>query len=500
MRYPEWVESSIKGGVRTRLGPRTVLFGGNGTGKTAIVQTIELACRGYVSDMEGRSRVASGQDLARLFPKQGPRTVRVVWSDGSVFAWELADGDKPGSFKRPVGVQPFPVEFPVEGLASVFSQDDAAVRAWMENQVFGSLGLDDVLSAVRGHEAIIKSLYSVVGKADFLGLADEAKSQARSLRMKATRTETTINQLTQGVAVPLTGSERAEIERKIAALKAEEGISQDEADQLASEIGRLTQEHDALEAGSSDTALVKKLLVLRDLVEKHLTHFGSDLCEVCGSKGNIKGRLDKIQQALAASQALVEREEKRQVLKGQISTLATRLKEAKIRPAGAPSTRDLELKLHADTEAKKVWDNAHRTRAQVDQMRALANEYDQTAQLLNDYGRIFVKARKHAFEEKVNQYLAGAEMRLDLDASRVGFHRNGETHTALSGTEEARIFLALGATLGASDAIMIPRDRAWDPVTLTQTMEVLRESKVPVLIMSTVAPVQPVDGWTIVTT
>lgn len=500
MRYPRRVTGTIKGGVDVTLGMRTVLVGSNGAGKSAVVQAIELASRGYVTDTEGRDKVSQAQMLARLFPSGKDRKVRVEWSDGSEFSWELPNGGKEGTFKTPISKQPFVVSFPVDSLASTLSRDDASVRSWMEAQVFGEVGLEDVLSAVRGHDEVVRTLYTVVGKADFLGLAAEARSQARSLRLRATRTESTIEQLTQGLSAPLTSSEKRRLEEKIAELERYEGgMTKSEYDAEKAELDGLSLQLAAMPK-SEASSHVRGLMTIQELINTHIRHFGSDLCLVCGnSKVNIKGQQEQVKTLLEAAKGLVMAEQEREKVRVRIEQGLSTLQKAVLVPDGfREQKRELEKTLYADAEARKAWDNAQAARAEVDGLRTLANEYEQVSKLLDNYGRVFLKDRKSAFEEKVNPFLANAEFCLDFDASRVGLKKGDDIYTALSGVEEARVFLALGAAMASRDAIMIPKDRAWDAKTLTATMEALSRSDVPVLIMSTVAPVRPVEGWTIV--
>ena len=65
MLYPVRVRSNVKGGVDVQLGQRTVVYGPNGAGKTAVVQSIELATRGWVTDMEVREQVKLAEACAQ---------------------------------------------------------------------------------------------------------------------------------------------------------------------------------------------------------------------------------------------------------------------------------------------------------------------------------------------------------------------------------------------------------------------------------------------------
>lgn len=491
MRYPKYVRSELKGGVNVTLGPRTVLVGKNGSGKSAVVQSIELTSLGCVTDMEGRPSVSKPGTLARLFPGS-KRSVQVEWSDGSLFSWELLEGKK-GSFKDPEVSRPFQPRFLISELMDLFGKEDAAVRSWLETRVYGAVTIDDVLNAVgRAHEAELRVLARLANRTDFLGLAEEARSQTRSLRTRATQDEKTIERLTQGLAAPLTDGERKTIEDRLAALS-KGGISQEEFDRAQQEAERLRAE---LAVPVPEQARHRALLVeLQQDLERHLSHFGAKECFLCGTSSvDLERRLTEIR-------GLVNTLPGGDVLRARAaaSTRLAVLEETLQKPVdhNERARRDLQEVLYGDTEARKAWANAQAERAKIMANRATAAVYEQLAQQLDDYGRLFLKARKSKFEQLVSPFL-GDEFALDLDASRVGLKRGDYVHTALSGVEEARVLMALGASLQAEDAIMIPKDRAWDPDTLAKTMAALTESPTPVMIMSTVKPSRVVEGWTLV--
>ena len=100
MKYFDRVRSTLKKGCDVQLGAKTVICGPNGSGKSTIVQSLEIAANGWASDMEGRPRVKLPSALGRLFPTND-RTVMARLNDGTVYDWELMDGTKPGSLRKP---------------------------------------------------------------------------------------------------------------------------------------------------------------------------------------------------------------------------------------------------------------------------------------------------------------------------------------------------------------------------------------------------------------
>jgi hypothetical protein len=71
---------------------------------------------------------------------------------------------------------------------------------------------------------------------------------------------------------------------------------------------------------------------------------------------------------------------------------------------------------------------------------------------------------------------------------RIGLERDNETHTALSGSTEARLLAAIAAQLGGKEDLIVVDDRMWDADTLARTMGVLEKAESQVILMTTLKP------------
>lgn len=518
MQYVKMVSSTLKKGCDVELGPRTVLVGPNGAGKSTVVQSIELAANGWVSDMEGRSRVKLHTALARLFPEGTARYSKIELSDGSVCSWELEDGPKPGSYKKPEHNPPVNLRWPVQDLMEVLRGDVSTVASWLEEQVVGDMKEAQLLSALPpAVRDIAREFIKKSRKADFMALAKEAKNEAKNLRTQATRIEKTVESMTEGIAPPLTDEEREELEEQLTKLTAPvSGVSQEQYDQakkgvedLANDLAELQVALSSIQAPSAAIAeAVKKIITVQQLIRTHADVFGLDDCWVCGSKKpDFVGNVNRIAEAKTQLATHLQAAEKRQKVEAAISEMEDKLagrvavfKGLKVAAGSNDSVRrEVIGQIAADDAARKTWNNADAQKKEVDQLRSRADVLNVAGSAFEKAGKNYLDKCKNDFENTVSQYLpTGERIGVDLESGRFGLQRDGELHSALSGAEWSRVVMALAASQerGRTPAIIVPEDRAWDADTLTRVMEAMNGCAVQVIIMSTVRP-KDVDGWTI---
>src|SRR3990172_3825194 len=120
------VESSIKGGVKAKLGRKTLILGANGLGKSAIVNAVELAGTGRASDVAGRSTLAKDADLFMLAPPGKDHvSARAYLSEGAgTAAWELRKGHR----AKRTGPE---VHFPLRDVQEALLGSAETARKWV---------------------------------------------------------------------------------------------------------------------------------------------------------------------------------------------------------------------------------------------------------------------------------------------------------------------------------------------------------------------------------
>jgi hypothetical protein len=529
MKYIHHVSSSIKGGCNVTLGPRTVLYGANGSGKTTIVQAIELATSGFVSDMEGRERVKQNKALSRLFPDGKPMFAEAVLRDTDTpagsqgadtsFMWKMEAGPK-GGFKTPEHEAPFVVRFPVQELIDTLGGDAKTVGAWLEKRVIDTLSVEDVLSllppAIRDDAG---KFIKRKGQTDLLALAKAAAAEGRNLKSQATRSEKTIGRMTEGIDPPLTAAKLSALEEEYAELSSQKsGITQEQYDAFANGVARLRQAvAKAKEAIPGEVVVpdhvsntLQKVAQAKHLIKQHVDIFGVDVCMVCGNPGEeatISKQVDLMNSIEDTYAEAVHAAGVRARAVQTFEQVSAELKRKEEYLAGLEvssghperEARELLARISADKANRKAWENADAARKEVDQLRATADKLSLVAKELEKAGAKQIAKKKTEFEDSVSSFLPSDEkLGVDLAASRLGLMRNGQLHSALSGAEESRVLLALAASaqLGSTPCVLIPKDRGWDRDTLTSVMEALSESSVQIVLMSTVQP-DPVEGWTL---
>ena len=84
----KYIHSNIKNGVNTELGKKTLIVGPNMSGKTSILQALELALVGTISDAENRDEVKSLPPIIRSFgPSEDSFFSAATVSDDTKFVW-----------------------------------------------------------------------------------------------------------------------------------------------------------------------------------------------------------------------------------------------------------------------------------------------------------------------------------------------------------------------------------------------------------------------------
>jgi energy-coupling factor transporter ATP-binding protein EcfA2 len=522
--WVSYVKSTLKGGCDVLLAPKTVLCGANGSGKSTIVQAIELALTGQVTDMEGRKSVRQSSALARLFTDGEPMYSEVVLTDGKsdhVFRWEMEK--KKDGYKTPEHQVPFSVRFPVQDMETILQGDAKTVGAWLESRVNPKMSVDDVLTYVSpSFRDQAETYMKRHGKTDLIQLAKLCAEEAKNLKSGATKSRKAADQMTEGIAPPLIASKLKLLQdEKAQLLTVRLNVGNTTAEEKAQLVSRLTQVDAALselgkvvlpKVDGTTEKLLRSLAAIKGMMHVHVTEFGMKECKICSNTDStaIGKQVQKLEvaektvkakaEALATVMAHQEKITKLTHLKDSLQDSLSRAVVGGINVEAETRIQAIDKLLNSDTIARKSWANASRVQAEANQEEAEANLLSLLGKEFKRVGDALMQANKSGFETRIKGFLPqGEELVIDLDNTRIGLLRNNRIHSALSGAEENRVLLALCAAQedGSTPSIMIPKDRAWDPVTLERMMIATVSAPVQIVVMSTVAPHGSVDGWEI---
>lgn len=207
-----------------------------------------------------------------------------------------------------------------------------------------------------------------------------------------------------------------------------------------------------------------------------------------------------VEEALEAYNSTVDQYE----AKGQLVTATQAELEAApetIPPAGTSSNE-----LIAAVALRENYRQVRNLEAKAAEAEARAHRWEALASACKTAQAEVMASGIAAFEAKVTKYLPdGWAFKLHPQTMRPGLIRPGRGElplTALSGGEWAAVTIAMAAAMASPDAdlvLLVPEDRAWDPVTLAAVMRGLSKAPGQVILTSTVEPRGKTPaGWTVV--
>lgn len=550
--YVAHVRGTVKGGVDTALAPKTLIVGANGSGKSRIVNAVELALSGYASDVVGRPQMRSGSDLISLAPTGEPLHAVATLSDerGASFRIERKPGGKTGK----------PAHAPVPGLRVVYPAIEV-VRALRGT-------VQSARTFVLRHAGLALTLPGVVEKIpaklreDFDALhqqhdqsdpvfaliyaRDAAAKAAKAAKAKAKALRESLGQEAaeaEGDRSLPDDTEAALIAVREAAAAYEEARSlpdlldlhalYSQAQSALQTLREAEEEVQALEAKAGDvgeasgdaTKARAALHTLLTMTADHTPNRGEARCVLCAQMTTV----DPADYRARATSLVVadERERIAQDVQRRLSDAKLRLDQttatatrmvasyreadAAIKPSnGHPQDRNaaIQAAYTALTEAEtaqRTMQQAQGRAAETARVRrdAVAAEerygdMDDLATVCGDLVDDLVKEGRESFIARVQQYLPDGDV-FDLvlrenkrEVCMFGLVRDGALHTALSGAEWARLTLALGAAcIPENDdvlAILTPEERAYDGVTLASVMRALGNAPGQVILTSPIKP------------
>jgi energy-coupling factor transporter ATP-binding protein EcfA2 len=553
--YVTKIRGTVKGKVEAELGPKTIIVGPNGSGKTRIQNTLELALLGYATDVVGRAEMRKESDLITL--AYGDDLIaEATLSDGRVSSWSTkrtATGAKKAEHVRSVNAY-----FPVQDVRAALTGSVETARKWLLQRIASSVSRPDVTRYLTGDspDRYEKKAKMISGDevSILVTILESARSEKRSKTAELNALDKTIAALSADLGVEPTAAQVAEAQdayneavrfyenlvkntalvsqkREPEVVKAEALSVIAERDNVSGELesllpfvqtygGPLTEQEDALR-------LIR--FTLAESASIHTKH-GVGTCLLCENPApfNAAAREAQLEAANKDAALRVRLNERIVALSAKVGELTARatslvaeydkvlaepdfmqsgttVDEARVAMSAASS------RLHALSNAAKRHEDVRAQKQQERQLKRDIRDAEELTEGCVEAVGALLKTATVDFIKKTQSFLP-AEDNFDLvlndndkEVCRFGFVRDGVLHTALSGAEWARLTLALAcaANKATSDMLLVftPEERAFDPQTLRSVLLSLSDAPGQVILCSPVKPAGKLPkGWTMVET
>lgn len=532
MIYVKHVKSNLKGGVDVDLAPKTLILGVNAAGKSAIVNSVELALTGAVGDVVGRDLVRDVSAILTLSDGES------AWAEATVidtaaggrivpFRWETKG--KKGSFSS----QPFIADkaFTLRDVRAALAGAPEKVRKFFLSAVAGDIARGDVEAAIPEplRKRFAEAAGVSVGLDSLLAALDSAKQKLREVRAEVKTRGVVVQEGSQGLPPRLTAKAFAELESRIAAAR--------DTQRVTLEI-RTAEAHEAFENSTAGVAELRAKLeslpkptVADEIRPAHLSVLRFSLqhklqaCPTCKRPISFdidwSERVETVEAASAAAATrnreyaetdwmLQDAEKAAASAAGELSRLKVELERLPAAGSASLSQADrdaLEREYKAAVEASAKWKVIEDARDRAAAMRVSEDEWSRLIEACKTAIGVLLDARVETFEKRVQKHLPSRtrfSLMLhdgDKEVCRYGLlQMNGFLHTALSGAEWAEVTAAIAAAVADESRlqVIVPEDRNWDPKTLSGVLEALGKSPAQVIVASTTEPSAVPEGWAVI--
>lgn len=536
------VKSNVKGGVEATLSQRTLVVGKNASGKSAIVQSVELAVSGAASDVAGRALLKAPAELQMLTPPGAESLWAEVVGDRFAARFEAAQGHLPKRTGPEVAIPLREVRAALLGSAETARKAllgwAGVVEGWAER---AKASLPPVLHA----------LFGAAVQGDLATTIDAAKGKARQSKAVAGSEEENARRISSTVPTLLTpeGLKALEMRHEIAlqaeqartyegmrAFRVEAGLRMEgvvrRLEEAVSRVNAAERDLAALPAAPDIPVIFKVAL---DVID-HLASTKATGCPICGGEapspttfaeraakahGKIDAAMTLIGHRRTMEATLSDASADYAAAKADHGRLSTEIARLDSLLATAPAMPDLvpeetpselEAKLFQARQAARTFEEAKAARARALEGERTAREWGDLADALSKHLAAEVEQARALFEGRVQKFLpTGAGWRFGVDlldgereVLRVGLRdAQGKVRAALSGAEWATVTAALAlAVANGRECIVVPEERAFDPETLGTVLESLGRAAEPaqVIVTSPVMPARLPQGWHVVVT
>ena len=507
------------------LGEKTFIYGPNGSGKTTIINGVEFATTGRVSDLSGRDGASSVPLLRRLMSRHESdihANAVIRLSDDKTLA---TSHRLPRSGKIQKQTPPgFLVAFPLEDVKGVLTGQSNTARKWLIDNLCGDIPFAAIYSAlppewVERYKAVcsyVDPTKAPTAAKMLVGVEEVLAARLRRAKADVNRLQGQVNAMapTQPRPSPEDIREAREEAQKLATTKVDPAELRRQLT-LAQHALSVAEQDLKVAVMESEGALPDVRKTLEAIVT--LVKPDAQCCVLCGTKS------DKPAQLYAKAQMLLEKDKKAQSSLRMVDTLRMSVNRAKV----TVDTLTFELE-DAEKQAQTVtsdaaanaqeryrrlagleelWTRTEQVRSEM--LHAMQQEND-TAPFLDVVRRtlgILLEDARSSFVARVQSHLP-AHVRFDVrlkdgnkDVCEIGtFAADGTFAMAQNGANWLQMQLAIAAAMGTGADLNIYTnpDRGHDPKTLKDTLKALTDVPGQVLFASPTKPFGGLpSGWTL---
>src|SRR6266852_986332 len=530
MKYVKAVQGTVKKGWTGTLGPKTLIVGPNMSGKSTITNTVELALTAEAYDIAGREHLQKEDLLLRHLGQDGkPLIARATFDSGEVASFEIKRS-KTGASKKaehvlPSGLDPSRL-LPLRPLREAVLGLPERARRFFVMETARGVSEEDI------RKRLPKALYSKYEAAigavksswtqptgrepvqtpidDLIAVAALSKKREREWADKSALSRSTANVIAKDVPPTEDQLKSAEKDAADAQAALEEAVRRqtliDSAKLGATRAESLRSWRKMIEMIETNIQEYEKRLAalpeppsagIKASAEAAIFHAGTERgdCLVCGRRGvPIQTFLER---AAAARRRLddsandVRRDHTAQLeaWRFDLRVLTERCKAVEDQAVDAPPL----LEAISIEDARKALQQARTSQG-----------WGELSAAATDVVSVLMRQGVDEFVKRVQQHLPKSDkfgLRLTETLCEYGLEHDGVLHTALSGSENVRVLVALATACLRPDAfpgVIIPEDRAWDSQTLSLALEAFSTVEAQVILTSTVEPTSVPEGWTVI--
>ena len=542
------VKTNVKVGADVEIGPKTLIVGRNGSGKSTIINAVELALTSRVSDVAGRTDIAREADVMALAPAGESLVASITFDDGTQARYCVTGSTakaKKADVARPSSLE-YDEVLPIRALKDAVLGSAVTARKYLLSKVAGDTTRDTVAELMptdemkRSWAALAATFDASTPTPDVLvAVLEKAGKSQRDATADAKAAREASKLVSGGRASPpskdeLTTATKARDAAREAWMRGSEAKNAGaRRDAVAQELETLVPRAEAalgeavqLGATLSNTPAPEAPHPVFPHVCAVLTEsLAQGECLVCGAGKPDADALTFLEQELAGYQKAVTEHAalsaKYRAAQSSADALIARVEalEAELVRAGgsaAPAADLTALKAELDaadaalTDLRVVadaWAAARKNEAAAVEAEAAAERWKAFKSACESAVGVVLNQALARFKARVQESLPDGDvfdLRLqdgDREVVAFGLVRNGTLHTALSGAEWARVVAAMAAACVPAGrfACLVPEERAFDPQTLTEVLEAFSSSPHQVILASPVKPKKTPKGWTVVT-